>query len=204
MRNIVYSFWDRMMLSLPLMLMGVLALGTYWMVRTAPPPAIPEVEKPVRHEPDYTMQDFSVKTYDATGHMRSEVLGHKARHYPDTKQVEIDQVRIRSYDKEGRATVASALRGLTNQDSSEVQLIGNARVLREADPLAKPKPLLRMEYRSEFLHAFLNTEQVRTDQPVELLRGKDRITADSMEFDNIEQLLQLRGRVRATLYPQRE
>lgn len=202
MRKNAYTLGERLTLYLPLMLMAALALGTYWMVRTTPLTQAPEEEKPVRHEPDYTMLGFSVKTFDATGQMRAEVLGKAANHYPDTMQLAIDDVRIRSLDKEGHVTTATALRGLSNQDSSEVQLIGNARVVREADPKAKPKPTPRMEYRSEFLHVFLNTEQVRSHVPVELLRGKDRITADSLEFDNIEQVVQMQGRVRATLHPE--
>jgi lipopolysaccharide export system protein LptC len=64
------------------------------------------------------------------------------------------------------------------------------------------KPALpRVEYRSEFLHAFMNTERVQSHKPVELLRGNDRFTADRLEFDNVEQVLQLSGRVRGTLSP---
>jgi lipopolysaccharide export system protein LptC len=33
------------------------------------------------------------------------------------------------------------------------------------------------------------------------LRGKDRFMADRMEFDNVEQVLQLSGRVRGTIMP---
>ena len=58
-----------------------------------------------------------------------------------------------------------------------------------------------MEYRSEFLHAFMNAESVRSHKPVELLRGQDRFTAERMEFDNVEQVLQLSGRVHGTLMP---
>ena len=97
--------------------------------------------------------------------------------------------------------VVAALRGLTNEDSSEVQLIGRAVVVREASTsklgIAEP----RMEYRGEFLHAFMNTERVRSHKPVEFLRGQDRFSADSLDFDNVEQILQLNGRVRATLTP---
>ncbi len=202
MKKNVYSLGERLMLYLPLMLMTALAIGTYWMVRTNPLIQEPEEAKPIRHEPDYMMQGFSVKTFDTTGRMRAEVQGDIARHYPDTMQLEIEDVRMRSLDQEGRVTTATALRGLTNQDSSEVQLIGDARVVREADPKAKPKPTPRMEYRSELLHVFMNTEQVRSNVPVELLRGKDRMSADSLEFDNIEQVVQMQGRVRATLHPE--
>jgi len=47
----------------------------------------------------------------------------------------------------------------------------------------------------------MDTEVVTSNLPVELLRGKDRFTGNSMEFDNGEQTLQLRGRVRGTLVP---
>ena len=35
---------------------------------------------------------------------------------------------------------------------------------------------------------------MRSDQPVTLTRGNDRFTADSMDYDNLDQVLQLRGR----------
>ena len=190
------------MLSLPLLVMAVLALGTYWMVRITPATVAEEAAKPVVHSPDYYMHTFSLKTYAASGQLRTEVTGDVARHYPDTMQLEIDAVRIQSFDPEGRVTTAAALRGLTNQDASEVQLIGNATVVREADAQAQPKPKPRMEYQGEFLHAFMQTERVLSHKPVALLRGNDRITADSMEFDNVEQMLKMQGRVRATLHPE--
>ena len=79
--------------------------------------------------------------------------------------------------------------------------MGNAVVVREADRGQGGVASPRMEYRGEFLHAFMNTERVLSHKPVELLRGNDRFTADRMEFDNVEQVLQLSGRVRGTLVP---
>ena len=201
MKAFLYDLWDRLLLSLPLLIMGVLALGTYWMVRSAPEPVAPEPERTVSHDPDYLMHDFSVRTFDATGQLRTEVTGEVARHYPDTQWLEIDAIRIRSFDAKGQLTTATALRGLTNEDSSEVQLLGQANVVREAQRDGTTTAP-RMEYRGDFLHAFLNTEQVRSHKPVELIRGKDRFTADSLDFDNIEQVMQLRGRVRGVLVPE--
>ena len=201
MKNFLYEAWERFLLYLPLMVMGTLALGTYWLVRSTPVPEVAQAERVRGHEPDYFMHGFSIKTYDATGRMRSEVQGDVARHYPDTKWIEIDSIRIRSFDAQGRLTTASALRGLTNDSGSEVQLMGKAVVVREADKTAAGKATPRMEYRGEFLHAFMDTEMVKSHQPVELTRGKDRFTADAMEFDNVDQVMQLRGRVRGTLVP---
>ena len=80
--------------------------------------------------------------------------------------------------------------------------MGKAVVVREADQSAAGKAVPRMEYRGEFLHAFLDREIVKSHQPVELTRGKDRFTADAMDFDNVDQVMQLRGRVRGTLVPE--
>ncbi len=200
MKNFLYDAWERFLLYLPLMVMGTLALGTYWLVRSTPVPEAAQAERVRGHEPDYFMQGFSIKTYDASGRMRSEVQGDVARHYPDTQWIEIDSIRIRSFDAQGRLTTASARRGLTTDSGSEVQLIGKAVVVREADKTAgKTQP--RMEYRGEFLHAFMDTEVVKSHKPVELTRGNDRFTADALEFDNVDQVIQLRGRVRGTLVP---
>ena len=202
--------WDRFLLYVPMACMALLALGTYWMVRTTPPPGPPSVKQVERHDPDYFMEGFTFKSFDAKGRMRSEVMGDKARHYADNAWTEIDQVRVRSYDEKGRVTTATAKRGLANEDGSEVQLIGNAVVVREAE-LASPAnaakgiaPSPRMEYRGEFLHAFMATERLKSHKPVELLRGTDRFTADALDFDNVEQVLTLQGRVRGTLVPAKQ
>jgi lipopolysaccharide export system protein LptC len=42
---------------------------------------------------------------------------------------------------------------------------------------------------------------VRSNQPVTLKRGSDTFTADSMDYDNLDQILNLRGRVHGTLQP---
>lgn len=193
--------WDRLSLYLPVVLMGLLALGTWWLVRNAPKPAVAVQERAPTHEPDYTMKQFSVKSFDANGRLESEVVGDMARHYLDTDTLEIDHVRMRSVAPDGRLTVATANRGITNADGSEVQLFGNAIVTRESPPTAKGTPQPRLEFRGEFLHAWVNTERVRSDQPVTLIRGKDQFTGDSMEYDNLDQVLQLRGRVRGSLQP---
>jgi len=200
--DLLADAWDRFLLYLPLAVMAVLALGTYWMVRSSSIEEAPRGAKPEQTGPDYFMDGFSVKTFDAQGRVRSEVLGDKARHFPQNKWTEIDNILIRSFDEQGRLTTAAAARGLTNEDGSEVQLIGNAIVVRESQSAAGSKAQPRMEYRGEFLHAFLNSERIQSHKPVLLKRGKDSFSADRLDFDNIEQVVQLDGRVRGTLVPE--
>lgn len=201
MIKLLRAGWEQLSLYLPVVLMGVLALGTYWLVRSTPPLMPPEPQPPARHEPDYFMRKFSVKTFDASGRLKSEVAGTDARHYPDTDTLEIDLVRIRSFNEGSRLTTATARRAVTNGDASEVQLFGDARVVREPGADNTGQAQLRSEFRGEFLHAFMNTERMKSDQPVELLRGNDRFTADTMDFDNLERVMQLKGHVKGTLLP---
>ena len=201
-RPLIRQGWEQLSLYLPVMLMGLLALGTWWLVRNAPAPLLPTTERAPTHQPDYVMKGFAVKSFDGTGRLQSEVKGAVGRHYPDTDTLEIDQVHMRSTTPQGRVTVATANRALSNADGTEVQLFGNAIVTREplpARPGAPAQP--RLEFRGEFLHAYTQTERVRSDQPVTLTRGNDRFTADGMDYDNLDQVLQLRGRVRGVLQP---
>ncbi|WP_440108240.1 LPS export ABC transporter periplasmic protein LptC [Acidovorax sp. BL-A-41-H1] len=194
--------WDQFSLYLPVLLMGLLALGTWWLVRNAPMPQLPAVERGPSNQPDYFMKSFSVKSFDANGRLQSEVQGDVARHFPNTDTLEIEKARMRSVSPEGQLTLATADRALTNADASEVQLFGNAVVTREplpGKPGAPRQP--RMEFRSEFLHAYTKTERVRSDKPVILIRGNDQFTADGMDYDNLDQVMQLRGRVRGILQP---
>ena len=68
---------------------------------------------------------------------------------------------------------------------------------------ARGRPLARLEFRGEFLHAWPQVERVSSHQPVAISRGRDQFTADSMDYDNLAQVLQLRGRVRGVLMPGR-
>ncbi len=197
--KLVRGIWDRITIYLPIILMGLLALGTYWLARNAPGLSPVEAARPATHDPDYFMRRFSVKTFDAAGRLKSEVFGAEARHYPDTDTLEIDLPRIRAFNARGELTVATARRALSNADGSEVQLIGDAVVTREATTAANGHARPRLEFRGEFLHAFLDTERIKSHKPVELRRGDSRFVADSLEFDNLDHVLELQGRVRGTL-----
>lgn len=195
------AVWDRLTLYLPVLLMGLLAMATYWLVRSTPIASAPEAMAAPQHQPDYFMRKFGVKTFDASGRLKSEVTGGEARHFPDTDTIEIDQVHIRSFNEQGGLTIATARRAITNGDGSEVQLMGDARVVREAVPDQNGQLLPKLTFSGEFLHAFMNTERIKSHKPVELTRGKDRFTADSMEFDNLERVMLMNGRVRGQLLP---
>jgi lipopolysaccharide export system protein LptC len=195
--------WDRVALYLPIMLMGIMAMSTYWLVRSAPELEEVRLEDVPRHVPDYFMREFSVRVFDAKGKLKSEIKGKEARHYPDTDTVEIDHPIIHSYSNDGRLTVANAKRALTNADGSELQLFDQAVVVRNGSD--KNDVSTRTQVRSDFLHLFMETEEIRTHLPVELLRGdKDRFVGDKMHYNNLTSTIELKGRVRGVISPRQK
>jgi lipopolysaccharide export system protein LptC len=185
-------------LYLPMVLMGVLALGSWWLARNTPVSNAAVPERVQRQDPDYFLTQFSVKSFDPQGQLMSEVWGRKARHFPATDILEIDEARFRSL-RGTRATTGQGDRAYSNGDGSEVQLVGNAVVVREASVDAQGRELPRVEFRGEFLHAFLRTEEVKSHKPVTVLRGADQFAGDTMAYSKLDGIVQLDGRVRVRL-----
>lgn len=190
--------WDRITVYLPIILMGLLALATYWLARNTPVFTPPAALRPPTHDADYFLQNFSVKNFDVKGRLKSELHGTEARHYPDTDTTEIEQPRVRAYSESGALIVASAKRGISNGDGSQMQLIGDAVVTRDAKlPNGQPEPT--MQIRGQFLHFFVDTEQVKSHLPVTLVRGRDVFDGDKLDYDNLSRVMELTGHVHGVL-----
>ena len=200
-RLVWHRAWEQVTLYLPLTLMGLLALATWWLVRNAPQVLLPETPARPTHEADYFMRDFSVKSFDADGRLQSVVRGRLGQHYPDTDTLEIDHVDIRSTNAQGRVTTATARRAISNADGSEVTLLGDAVVERAAPQVAGQRevPVLRLQ--GQRLQAWAQTERVRSEDPVTLIQGGDMVTADTLDYDNKAGLLRMDGHVRGLVQP---
>ncbi len=180
---------------LPLLVMALLALGTWWLLKNAPRPTSTAAAPPVSGNPDYTMREFALERFDPTGRLRLRIEGARLQHYPVTDRIEIDRATIHAFAPDGRVTTAVARRALTNGDGSEVQLLGGAEV-RGADAAGQ-----QLVLRSEFLDMFLVTEQVMSHLPVGIEFGGTELHAAGMLYDNAAGRLDLQGPMRATLSP---
>jgi lipopolysaccharide export system protein LptC len=185
-------------LYLPIGLMSLLALGSWWLARNTPNAIQAAPAQIQRQDPDYFLTQFSVKNFDTQGQLLSEVWGQKARHFPGTDILEIDAARFRS-SRSSRVTTGQSDRAYSNGDGSEVQLVGNAVVVREPLRDEQGRELPRLEIRGDFLHAFLRTEEIKSHKPVTIVRGADQFNGDRMLFNKIDSVVQLDGRVRVRL-----
>ncbi len=181
---------------LPLLLMGLLALGTWWLVKNTPTADTARAGALPSDEPDYEMRNFVIQRFAPDGSAQIRIEGRRMHHHPLTNTLEIEEVQLRAVGRDGGVTSARADRALTNADASEVQLLGKAEVVQQDTGRQA-----RTEFRSEFLHFFQATERVRSHLPVTVQRGANQFRADAVEYDNLAQVIELKGRVRAVFAP---
>ena len=185
---------DAVAAYLPLLVMALLALGSWWLVKNTPLPQAAREPAPARHEADYAMERFSVQRFTPEGQLRAQMEGDRLLHFPDTDTLEIERPTVRGRSADGGVLLASAQRALSNADASEVQLLGDARVTHRAAAPGEQG----LAFRGEFLHAFLKTEQLRSHLPVTVTRGGTVIRADGFEYDHLQRVVVMKGRVRAS------
>lgn len=193
--------WERASLYLPIAVMGGLALLSYWVLRSAPPPEAPAVERPVSHHPDYFMRGFAVRTFNGEGQLQSEVFGREARHYPDTDLLEIEQARLRSIGTDGQETTATARQVTVNAAHTDYQLMGQVQVIRPAMQQANGQFSPSLSFSGEALRVRTDERTISSDLPVTLLRGKDRLTANRLHYNDNNRVAVLQGQVHTTLAP---
>ena len=186
---------DALSSYLPLLLMTLLALATWWLVKNSPRPSPAPPQRAMSSEPDYTMTQFAIERFDAGGRLKLRIEGARLRHFPATDRIEIDGAQIRAFTPDGRVTLATAQRALGTGDGSEIQLLGGAEVTAE-DSAGAP-----LVMRGEFLHAFLVTERVKSHLPVLVRQGGSELRAAGLEYDHTSRRLDLKGPLRAVLPP---
>ena len=131
-------------LWLPALMMGVFALGTWWLVRSAPQIVPPAAQQAPADEPDYFMRDFTVQTFAPDGQLRTRITGAQGRHYPATQTLHVRTPRLQAWGEGGELATATAESATAKDDGSEVELIGHARVERQAAPASQGAPAVEI------------------------------------------------------------
>lgn len=194
-------WWDQMSIYLPVLLMMLLALASYWLLRATPIPEEPGPKPEVTHEPDYFMQRFSVKVFEPSGALKTELYGTAARHHPDVGTLVVDAARVRSFGQQRQLSTATARQITSNDEGTVFVLEGDAAVVRQAGKGVNGEPLPRLEFHGEYLRVSTEPEHIMSDQPVLLVRDQDQIRADSLDYAGDARVAVLTGHVRALFAP---
>lgn len=183
---------------LPLLLMALLAGGTWWLVKNTPLVDAPAEQASPRHEPDYRMTRFEVQRIAADGRLRVQVAGAELRHYPDTDTVEIDQARVRAIAPDGSLAIAEARRAVSNGDGSDLQLIGDVH-LRRLPPGAGEDAPAQLDVRGEFMEALSNSEILRSHLPVTIHQGGSTLNTQNFEYRHLTGQLGFTGKAQGQI-----
>ena len=198
--NALRRVLDRLSLYLPAILMAVFALGSWWLVRSLPNFFNETAAPLVRHEPDYFLQIFSVKSFDNQGRLMRELSGEHAQHFPDTDTLDIQKVQLRGHSQEGQQVNAVADQALAKGDGTQVTLVGNVHISQPASTSANGLRAAT-EMRSQEIKAFVKEERLVSEVPVEVRRGQDLFTAEKMQMNSKTGEYELSGKVRGTVHP---
>ena len=180
---------------LPLLLMALLALASWWLVKNAPRPPGEAPPRVVSDEPDYVMNGFALERFAADGSLQLRIQGRELRHLPASDRIEIDGASIQAWSPEGRLTVARAERAAGPASGRELHLEGAAEV-RGEDAAGVPFVM-----QGESLHALFDNGRVRSDRPVRVRHGSTELTAAGLDYDHRAERLRLIGPLRVQLTP---
>jgi lipopolysaccharide export system protein LptC len=176
----------------PLLMLLLLAGLTLWLERTSQPNSSKVLA--ARHDPDYIVDNFTVKRFDAQGKLYQTLQAKQMRHYPDDDSTEADLPRM-TYHTE-RKTFLNADKAWIDSGGNTVVLKENVHVTHE-NPKGPPT-----ELKTSILTVLPDEEIARTQAPVTIIQGKSVINGKGLESNNKTQTSVLGGRVHGTIAAQ--
>lgn len=175
---------------LPLALAALIALMSAWLNQLANTP-VAYNDFGFDHDPDYIVEDFTVRAFDGEGRPKHQLVAQRLVHYMDDDTSELDQPRFR-LTAAGRAPIdVSSRRGLIFGDRDSVHFLGDARAIRAATPEQSAFALS-----GEHLRVVPDAGILNSDKPVILRQGQSVIHAGGLYADEHNKRLDLTGGVR--------
>lgn len=181
--------------------LGILAAAAVWTgwltVRQVAPVFEPPPPKPLKHEPDYIIENFSMVRVSKSGQTVTQLTAPKLVHYPDDDSADVTTPRVNARAEDGSSTTqATSTAGKVLRGGEEVHLIGTVSVTRTPTPPAEV-----FQLNTEFLQIFPDTEIMQTNVAATGTRGASRFEAPGFVMDNGQRVTELRGPGRLFLAP---
>jgi lipopolysaccharide export system protein LptC len=194
------SAFDRLIAWSPVLVLGSLAVLTYWLnaqVERAGPP----FDGSGRHDPDIFIENLRAQSLDADGNIRQALTAGVARHYPDDDTTDFDAPLITFSDPGQPKLSITADRATVTGNREHAYFSGNVRGVRE--PTAEDAHDGPVTLTSEYLHVIPKEDRVLTDKPVTIEDPRGIIRATGMEFDNRSKKVKFGSHVSGKLQPQK-
>lgn len=175
---------------LPLVVLTGLVFLSAWIGQLARGPRV-QGDGAFGHYPDYFVEDFNALAFDVSGEPRYRLSAVNMTHFADDDTTELKAPRfVRSGSNMARVVIRSQ-RGLVSSDGENVYFLGDVRLLHERLQDGAP-----MELTTEYLRVIPELDQIRTDKPVRLLEGPNRLYGDTLLLDGNQRTVLLKGHVK--------
>jgi lipopolysaccharide export system protein LptC len=181
---------DRIGVWFPLLLIAMLASLTFWLDRVMQPqPA--QLERTLRHAPDYIVQKISGVTMDSTGNVKHKLDAQRMVHFPDDNTTHLVEPKFVSYTQARAPITVTAREATVSSNGENIYFTNDVRVVRAADA-SQSELVLETNY----LHVIPDDYVAKTDQPVTIRNATAVVTASGLELNSETRTLQLYGRVK--------
>ncbi len=177
---------ERGTLLLSVVLIGGLAVGSYWLAQQARLSDI--VTRKVGHDIDYTATDITLTRMDDTGRAQYVIDAAALVHYVDDDTGELTQPHMVGAKLDRPEMRVRADLGKTVGEGEEIRLFGNVVMIRQPWRAAP-----EMVAKGPYMLAYPEREVLSSDQPIEVTRGGSRVNANGMQYDNADRKLNLDG-----------
>ena len=186
---------------LPLVLMVILTLATYWLVEKNALPSLPSITPARLHVPDYTITNGALKTLNELGETKNRVIGKKLIHFEDDATIDINAPRMRSFQPPKVPITVQADFGHLDGDISILDLSGHAEIFRPAQAAQEnQRASARMIMLSDYFQVLINEDLINTRYPLTLEQGLSILTSnEGGSFNNVTQTMTLFGKVQGRI-----
>ena len=181
---------DRFTLWFPAVLLVLLAMLSFWLDRTVQPQQ-PKNDGSSRHDPDYTVENFTATRMGMDGLPHHTLTAAKMVHYPDDDSTHLDQPHFTRFERGMAPMHVQSTKGLLSKEGEHAHFSGNVVVKREAFD-GKSTLMLTTSY----LHVIPDKDLALTDKPVNIRDAHTNIDAVGLELNNKTHVMKLFSRVK--------
>lgn len=181
---------DRLTLWFPAGLLVMLAMLSFWLDRAVQPPQ-PKNDGSSRHDPDYTVENFTATRLGMDGLPRHTLAATKMMHYPDDDSTHLDKPHFTRFKSGAAPMHIQSAKGLLSKEGEHAYFTGNVVVTHDAFDGKNAMTLT-----TSYLHVIPDKDLALTDKPVNIRNAHTNVDAVGLELNNKTHVMKLFSRVK--------
>ena len=181
----------------PLTILLMLVLLTTWLNRTVEL-TTPPAPRPVTHDPDYVVQNFTLLRLSDTGETHYSLAAQKLIHYPDDDTSHLVRPVLKQLQPGKPEIRARADRAIVLPQGDEVRLYDNVDMFRPGEKKAGTRPASDdLRVTTTYLRVLPDADHADTPAQVVVEDGLSTLIGTGMDFDNRYRNVRLHSAVTA-------